>query len=795
MLVSRQADKKRSSSGSALAISVFNVIIEDKQRNWSLVRYIKDFVEFDQKVKKCYKKCKLALPVLTEPQLQLHHKHSSKLKYKYTNNSDIKRRGVRGFLLGLSSLKYYHQQRSNSEKVETYLRQCAADPFISRSSLFRDFLSAQRDEDRVTPLIVVRSMVQQHQQQQQQQHHHDPYQDRTLLHDSILPDAQPLDMMITDESGISNQRNFDLADIDRNIKPPVNGGDDRPAINILPMENPHASPASSNSSLFSLRRMSSWINMDRQRRRRFAGSGTIGGIQRRNSVTSLSSVSSISSLHSVARSESHVYYHQQQQQQQQQQHQQEYGHDSDNSGSNNMMDDMDGIMDSSSPSTDFSNHSPGRITIQDFQFIKVLGKGCMGKVLLVRHQRTNQLLALKAIRKEVVIAQSEVVHARMERDILTTIAKIQHPFLIKLHHAFQDANQLFLVLDYFVGGDMANQLAKFQRFTPDRSRLYTAEILLGLQELHRLGILYRDLKPENILLAADGHIILTDFGLSKQFGPGTSVEDQRTSTFCGTAEYISPETLQGHEYTYAVDFWSLGTILYEMLMGLPPFWAETHADMYRRVLYDPLEFPEDMDPVTSDFIAGLLQRNPLDRLGTGVDGPITIRSHPYFSCLEWTDVYYRRIRPPYVPRLRSETDFSHFDQDFLAMTPRLSPTTRMTHPNTSSNFSGNHHVDPSLLDLTFQGYSYTNTDSNYMDDAFPSPSATTSDLHQSSIYYYDDDQDDDDIEGDSIDMAVDRQIQQRVHTTFTPTTTDEESSNMKETTLSSSSGITTSGIF
>lgn len=335
-------------------------------------------------MKKCYKKCKLTLPVLTEPQLQLHHKHSSKSKYKYNNSnnsnnnhidSDIKRRGVRGFLLGLSSLKYHHQRRSNSEKVEIYLRQCSADPYISRSSLFRDFLSAQRDEDRVTPLNVVRSMVQQHQQQQHQhqhqQHLHDPYQDRTILHDSILPDAEPLDMMMTDESGLSNQRN--LADSDRNTKPIGSDGNQQAAINILPMENPHASPASSNSSLFSLRRMSSWINMDKQRRRRFAGSGTIGGIQRRNSVTSLSSVSSISSLHSVARSESHVYYHQQQQQQ-------EYGRDSDNGTSNVMMDDSDGVMDLSSPSTDFTNHPPGRITIQDFQFIKVLGKGCMGKV-------------------------------------------------------------------------------------------------------------------------------------------------------------------------------------------------------------------------------------------------------------------------------------------------------------------------------------------------------------------------------------------------------------------------------
>ncbi|KAI8086168.1 kinase-like domain-containing protein, partial [Halteromyces radiatus] len=536
--------------------------------------------------------------------------------------------------------------RSNSEKVEIYLRRCATDPFISKSSLFRDFLSAQRDEDRVAPLALVHTLVHQHQQQQQH--------NASLLHDSILPDVGRLDISTQDD---------------------VEG---------------------------------------------------------------------------------------------------------DNSGDEEIL---------NTSSVDFiGGDSRNRISIQDFQFIKVLGKGCMGKVLLVRHQRTNQLLALKAIRKQVVFEQDEVIHTRMERDILTTIAKIQHPFLIKLHHAFQDANQLFLVLDYYVGGDMANQLAKFQRFTPERSRLYTAEILLGLQELHRLGILYRDLKPENILLAADGHIILTDFGLSKQFGPGTNLDDQRTATFCGTAEYLAPEILQEKAYTYAVDFWSLGTILYEMLMGLPPFWAETHAEMYRRILDDPLEFPEDTDPVTADFITGLLQQDPSKRLGTGINGPITIRSHPYFDCLEWTDVYYRRIKPPYVPQLQSETDFSHFDQDFLAMTPRLSPST-MQHNSNSSQFNN---VDPSLLDLAFQGYSYTNTDSNYMEESFPmaastAPSATTSDIQQSSIYYYNDNDYDDDYDDECGNQ--DQHIVHQARHYLQSTPTDEDSTEKNNRVTSSGSRL------
>ncbi|KAL0088679.1 kinase-like domain-containing protein [Phycomyces blakesleeanus] len=352
----------------------------------------------------------------------------------------------------------------------------------------------------------------------------------------------------------------------------------------------------------------------------------------------------------------------------------------------------------SAPETPLDNSLPDTTstlpkTISDFQFIRVLGKGCMGKVLLSRSHRSHKLYALKAISKEWVITQREIEHTRTERDILTRIAHINHPFLIRLHHSFQSHHQLFLVLDYHVGGDLATQLAFWGRFTPDRCLLYTAEILLGLQELHRQGILYRDLKPENVLVGADGHLVLTDFGLSKQFKSDLSeMEHQRTRTFCGTPEYLAPEILQAQAYSYHVDFWSLGTILYEMLTGTTPFWAESRAEMYRRVMDDLLEFPPDLPPVTTDFIAGLLERDPAMRLGTGPGGDVLIRSHPYFDSLDWPDVYFKRIEPAYVPDLTSDTDVSHFDQDFVQMSPRLSMP-----------------LGDDILDAfphAFQGYSY-----------------------------------------------------------------------------------------
>ncbi|KAI7865539.1 kinase-like domain-containing protein [Spinellus fusiger] len=574
------------------ARTVFNVIVEDKHQNLSLVRYVPDFVEFDKKIKRHYRKCKLSLPPLIEPTLDL--------------SINKKKRSLRGFFLSLSKLRYV---KPNSEKIEWYLSQCALDPFIGRSSLFRDFLSAQREEDSIASKDRVQHYVDQQWQEQQQRTVQEDLFPSTDAHSP--PSTQPHDWQPSPSASLHSEEATHSKQV--TVRYPASSVADK-------------------------------------------------GIVDEGIVD-------------------------------------EEGGEGEREGG--------GEEEESSPVP--------TITIQDFQFIKVLGKGCMGKVLLVRHLRTSRLLALKAISKEWVITQREIEHTRMERDILTTVAHIRHPFLVRLHHSFQDASQLFLVLDYHVGGDLATQLAKFTRFTPDRARLYTAEILLGMQELHRLGILYRDLKPENILLASDGHIVLTDFGLSKQFSPGSSEQDQRTRTFCGTAEYLAPEILRSEDYAYAVDFWSLGTILYEMLTGVTPFWAETHAEMYRRVVEDALEFPEDFDEVTADFISGLLERDPSARLGTGPEGPITIRSHPYFDALDWSAVYCKRISPPYVPLVRSETDFSNFDQDFLQMTPRLSPANNET-------------ILSQSVQQAFQGYSYTN-DSYGMSGSYYSKYTHESDLY------------------------------------------------------------------
>jgi len=335
-------------------------------------------------------------------------------------------------------------------------------------------------------------------------------------------------------------------------------------------------------------------------------------------------------------------------------------------------------------------------SMEDYQILRVLGKGCMGKVFLVRpveSDRTSLVYALKSISKSWVLRHKELTHALAERQILETISKIRHPFLIQCHEAFTSSTELFLLLEYVGGGDMATQLAKFSKFSAQRTFFYASEILLGVVELHRLGIVYRDLKPENILLKVDGHIVLTDFGLSKKFDqksdqydhPGT---EQRTKTFAGTAEYLAPEILRGEDYGFGVDWWSFGVLVYEMLAGIIPFWAESKPQMYKRVLEDEIEFSSSFDPVTRNLIKKLLERNPCKRLGSGPKGDEEIKLHPYFDDLNWNAVYQKKLKPPYVPKIRSPFDSSNFESTFTDMAPCLSPPSHVLSTSAQNQFQG-----------------------------------------------------------------------------------------------------------
>jgi len=249
-----------------------------------------------------------------------------------------------------------------------------------------------------------------------------------------------------------------------------------------------------------------------------------------------------------------------------------------------------------------------------------------------------------------------VKNTNAERNILL---KVNHPFLMRLHYAFQTTEKLALVMDFINGGDLFHhlQLLPDRRFNNDRAMYYVAEIALGIEHLHSLGILYRDLKPENVLIDSEGHVRLTDFGLSKE---GLYKGNDRTSSFCGTPEYLAPEILKGGNYNNAVDWWALGALMYEMLTGWVPFYTKDIQQMYQLKLTARVGVPDYIDSLAKNLVIRLLDRNPETRL----TDPSEIKSHPWFAPIDWDALYNKRVHPPYIPSLNSNQSVEMFDTDF-----------------------------------------------------------------------------------------------------------------------------------
>jgi len=290
----------------------------------------------------------------------------------------------------------------------------------------------------------------------------------------------------------------------------------------------------------------------------------------------------------------------------------------------------------------------------DFEKLKVIGRGSFGKVFKVRKVGENQEYAMKVLNKNDVEERNELAHAIAENSILR---KLNCPFLVKMHFAFQTADKLFFVMDYVNGGELFFHLQKEGRFDQERVKFYIAEIVIGLEYLHGASIIYRDLKPENLLLSADGHIIMTDFGISKE---GLATSDDRTGTFCGTPEYLAPEVLKQEKYTKAVDWWSLGTLMYEMLSGLPPFYSEEVQNMYYNIINTQLVMPKGTSDVTQSLLAGFLEKNPAQRLSD----PEKIKAHPFFKGIDWERLRRKEVEPPFKPQVKSADDDSQIAPEF-----------------------------------------------------------------------------------------------------------------------------------
>jgi len=304
-----------------------------------------------------------------------------------------------------------------------------------------------------------------------------------------------------------------------------------------------------------------------------------------------------------------------------------------------------------------SEGGPRQFGIDDFDLLKIIGKGSYGTVVQVRLKDTGDIFAMKVIDKKFIVEKNEIQHTISERNILS---KVNHPFIMKLFFAFQTEDKLYLVLEFVNGGELYFHLQLDGNFGTDRTRFYSAEIVLALEYLHKSGIIYRDLKPENVLIDGDGHIKITDFGLSKE---GLIGFNSRTNTFCGTPEYLAPEVLLGKEYSLAVDYWSLGTLMYEMLTGLPAFYDNDVQKMYRYKMKADIEMPDDMEDSAKDIILKFLDKNPETRL----QDPEEIKSHPYFAKIDWESLYQKSQAPPFIPNVKNKESTTMIDKEFTKL--------------------------------------------------------------------------------------------------------------------------------
>uniref|UniRef100_A0A287BA67 Ribosomal protein S6 kinase n=1 Tax=Sus scrofa TaxID=9823 RepID=A0A287BA67_PIG len=300
-----------------------------------------------------------------------------------------------------------------------------------------------------------------------------------------------------------------------------------------------------------------------------------------------------------------------------------------------------------------------------FELLKVLGQGSYGKVFLVRKVKgsdAGQLYAMKVLKKATLKVRDRV-RSKMERDIL---AEVNHPFIVKLHYAFQTEGKLYLILDFLRGGDLFTRLSKEVMFTEEDVKFYLAELALALDHLHGLGIIYRDLKPENILLDEEGHIKITDFGLSKE----AIDHDKRAYSFCGTIEYMAPEVVNRRGHTQSADWWSFGVLMFEMLTGSLPFQGKDRKETMALVLKAKLGMPQFLSAEAQSLLRALFKRNPCNRLGGADAVPPRAPQRPSASPQK---LYRKEIKPPFKPAVGRPEDTFHFDPEFTTRTPTDSP--------------------------------------------------------------------------------------------------------------------------
>lgn len=325
-----------------------------------------------------------------------------------------------------------------------------------------------------------------------------------------------------------------------------------------------------------------------------------------------------------------------------------------------------------------------RVTMEDFTLLKMIGKGSYGKVLLVKKNDTEEVFAMKMLKKDYIARRNQIDHTRTERSILE---KVNHPYIVKLRYAFQNPKKLYFVLEYCPGGELFFHLSRAGKFEEPRAQFYAACVLLAIEHLHSQNIVYRDLKPENILIDSQGYAKITDFGLSKE----NILDNTSARTFCGTPEYLAPEVLLKQGHGKAVDWWSLGALIFEMLTGLPPFYnAKDRERMFQDIMQSEVRFPAFISQNARSLLEHLFVKDPVARLGAGPRDAEEIKEHPWFASINWARMLNREEIPPFVPALEGIYDTKYVDSEFTVM-PAVDSVANEAHFEASSptyqNFS------------------------------------------------------------------------------------------------------------
>uniref|UniRef100_A0A8C2JVG7 protein kinase C n=1 Tax=Cyprinus carpio TaxID=7962 RepID=A0A8C2JVG7_CYPCA len=306
--------------------------------------------------------------------------------------------------------------------------------------------------------------------------------------------------------------------------------------------------------------------------------------------------------------------------------------------------------------------------LTDFKCVAVLGRGHFGKVLLAEYKTTGEMFAIKALKKGDIVARDEVDSLMCEKRIFETVNSVRHPFLVNLFACFQTKEHVCFVMEYAAGGDLMMHIHA-DVFSEVRSVFYAACVVLGLQFLHDHKIVYRDLKLDNLLLDTEGYVKIADFGLCKE---GMGFKD-RTSTFCGTPEFLAPEVLTETSYTRAVDWWGLGVLIFEMLVGESPFPGDDEEEVFDSIVNDEVRYPRFLSTEAISIMRRLLRRNPERRLGAGERDAEEVKKHPFFRDMDWAALLAKKIRPPFMPTIKGREDVSNFDDEFTSEAPILTP--------------------------------------------------------------------------------------------------------------------------